>query len=129
MRRVQDWNYLAADRLELTLELSTQKSPPASQLPSLFRNNLRSMLGFARTAALGGCVEDMGRGGLSQGANRGQRRWVVQQGARMHTMKRTGRIRAVCWLRVMLSWSRVGQDGVQRNGDQPCKPRGNILPA
>ncbi len=51
---MQDWNYVAASCLDLTLELSDTKWPPAQQLTDLFQDNLHAFLDYALVAALGG---------------------------------------------------------------------------
>ena len=51
---MQDWNYLAANCMELTLELSLNKWPPASALPSIWEDNRHSLLNLPLTATLGG---------------------------------------------------------------------------
>lgn len=53
-KMLQDWNYLAGDCLELTLELSLNKWPPASRLPSLWEENRLPLLHLPLTAAFGG---------------------------------------------------------------------------
>ncbi|KAJ8537963.1 hypothetical protein K7X08_014503 [Anisodus acutangulus] len=44
---MQDWNYLHAGCFELTLEISDDKWPNASELPTLFEYNKMSMLDLA----------------------------------------------------------------------------------
>ncbi|KAK9830901.1 hypothetical protein WJX81_003069 [Elliptochloris bilobata] len=51
---MQDWNYLAGKCMELTLELSAAKGPPAALLPQLFADNLAALLAFPLAAAFGG---------------------------------------------------------------------------
>ena len=51
---VQDWNYIAGDCMELTLELSQHKWPQAEQLPKLFEDNLPAMLAYPLAGAFGG---------------------------------------------------------------------------
>ena len=51
---VQDWNYLAGDCMELTLELSQHKWPVPQLLPQLFEDNLPAMLAFPLAGAFGG---------------------------------------------------------------------------
>ena len=51
---MQDWNYLAGECMELTLELSAGKSPSAAQLPQLFADNLAALLAYPLAAAFGG---------------------------------------------------------------------------
>ncbi len=50
----QDWNYLAGECMELTLELSGAKWPPATELPQLFADNLAPLLAYPLAAAFGG---------------------------------------------------------------------------
>ena len=50
----QDWNYIAGDCLELTLELAPHKWPPAEQLPGLFEDNLPALLALPLAACFGG---------------------------------------------------------------------------
>lgn len=50
----QDWNYLAGECMELTLELSAGKGPLAAQLPQLFADNLNALLAYPLAAAFGG---------------------------------------------------------------------------
>lgn len=51
---MQDWNYIAADCLEITLELSEEKNPPPSTLPQQWRDNLQPLLDYAVESTLGG---------------------------------------------------------------------------
>ncbi|KAF6248326.1 hypothetical protein COO60DRAFT_1649063 [Scenedesmus sp. NREL 46B-D3] len=51
---MQDWDYLAASCMEITLELNNQKYPPASQLPKIWNENKEALLALPLTAALGG---------------------------------------------------------------------------
>ncbi|CAL8464154.1 g3689 [Coccomyxa elongata] len=51
---MQDWNYIAGDCLELTLELAPNKWPPAEHLPGLFEDNLPAMLALPLVACFGG---------------------------------------------------------------------------
>lgn len=51
---MQDWNYLAAGCMELTLELSQNKWPPAEELSALWEDNRLSLLNLPLTAAFGG---------------------------------------------------------------------------
>lgn len=51
---MQDWNYLAANCMEITLELSHRKSPPASDLPEFWLDNLDAMLNYAIESTFGG---------------------------------------------------------------------------
>ena len=52
--RAQDWNYLAGDCMELTLELAPDKWPQPGELPGLFADNLPALLAFPLAAAFGG---------------------------------------------------------------------------
>ncbi|GBF96908.1 carboxypeptidase D [Raphidocelis subcapitata] len=60
---MQDWNYLAAGTMELTLELSQDKYPAASRLPALWEENRDALLALAATAALGGVRGNVTAGG------------------------------------------------------------------
>ena len=51
---LQDWNYLAGDCMELTLELSQHKWPAPQLLPQLFEDNLPAMLAYPLAGAFGG---------------------------------------------------------------------------
>lgn len=51
---VQDWNYVVARCMELTLEVSETKWPPEEGLANLFEDNRRAMLQFVLQGALGG---------------------------------------------------------------------------
>lgn len=51
---MQDWNYVAANCMEITLELSNQKNAPAASLPKLWKDNLKAMLNYAVESAFGG---------------------------------------------------------------------------
>jgi carboxypeptidase D len=51
---MQDWNYLRAGCMEVTLEVSESKWPSESVLPQLFKDNLPAMLAYIKAAALGG---------------------------------------------------------------------------
>jgi carboxypeptidase D len=51
---MQDWNYLVAQCMELTIETSEKKWPAEEKLPTLWEDNLPAMLAFIRTAGLGG---------------------------------------------------------------------------
>ena len=53
-RYMQDWNYLAGQCMELTLELSQHKWPQPEQLPQLFEDNLPALLAFPMAGAYGG---------------------------------------------------------------------------
>lgn len=50
---MQDYNYVWAQCLELTLELSCCKFPPAEQLPALWAENRKSLLAFIQQVHLG----------------------------------------------------------------------------
>jgi carboxypeptidase D len=50
---MQDWNYVRTGTMELTVEIG-QKTPPDSQLASMFEDNLQSMLNFITKSAFGG---------------------------------------------------------------------------
>lgn len=49
---MQDWNYLQENAMELTLEISERKSPAASELPTIYEQNMQSILEFIRLTAL-----------------------------------------------------------------------------
>ena len=51
---MQDWNYLAGQCMELTLELSQHKWPRPEQLPQLFDDNLPALLAYPMAGAYGG---------------------------------------------------------------------------
>ncbi|EIE24879.1 hypothetical protein COCSUDRAFT_14223 [Coccomyxa subellipsoidea C-169] len=51
---MQDWNYIAGDCLELTLELAPHKWPPQQELPGLFEDNLPAMLALPLVSCFGG---------------------------------------------------------------------------
>lgn len=51
---MQDWNYIVARCMELTLELSPNKWPAEAQLPELWQDNRKALLDFAWAAAYGG---------------------------------------------------------------------------
>eukprot|EP00882_Tetradesmus_deserticola_P027297 GHRQ01030187.1.p1 GENE.GHRQ01030187.1~~GHRQ01030187.1.p1 ORF type:complete len:132 (+),score=29.75 GHRQ01030187.1:257-652(+) len=51
---MQDWDYLAASCMELTLELNNQKYPPANQLKKIWNENKDALVALPLTAALGG---------------------------------------------------------------------------
>lgn len=51
---MQDWNYIAADCFEITLELSEEKNPPPSTLPQLWNDNLQALLNYATESVFGG---------------------------------------------------------------------------
>ncbi|XP_008303752.1 carboxypeptidase M [Stegastes partitus] len=50
---MQDYNYVWAQCLELTLEVSCCKFPPAAQLPALWTDNRKSLLAFMKQVHLG----------------------------------------------------------------------------
>lgn len=50
---MQDYNYVWAQCLELTLEVSCCKFPPAEQLPALWTENRKSLLAFIQQVHLG----------------------------------------------------------------------------
>ncbi|XP_070785291.1 carboxypeptidase M [Enoplosus armatus] len=50
---MQDYNYVWAQCLELTLEVSCCKFPPAKQLPALWTENKKALLAFIRQVHLG----------------------------------------------------------------------------
>uniref|UniRef100_A0A3P8TXR6 Carboxypeptidase M n=1 Tax=Amphiprion percula TaxID=161767 RepID=A0A3P8TXR6_AMPPE len=50
---MQDYNYIWAQCLELTLEVSCCKFPPADQLPVLWTDNRKSLLAFMKQVHLG----------------------------------------------------------------------------
>ena len=51
---MQDWNYVGAGCMETTFELSQDKYPAASRLPSLWDENREALIAYALTASLGG---------------------------------------------------------------------------
>eukprot|EP00879_Flechtneria_rotunda_P012002 GHRR01012535.1.p1 GENE.GHRR01012535.1~~GHRR01012535.1.p1 ORF type:complete len:436 (+),score=143.34 GHRR01012535.1:2313-3620(+) len=51
---MQDWNYVAADCLSITLELSDNKWRPESDLQLLWQENIDALLALPLAAALGG---------------------------------------------------------------------------
>jgi len=57
---MQDFNYLASNCFEITLELSCQKFPPAEQLQKFWRDNEKAMYDFVWQSHLGvkGVVHD-----------------------------------------------------------------------
>jgi len=57
---MQDFNYLASNCFEITLELSCEKFPPASQLEKFWRDNEKALYDFAWQSHLGikGVVHD-----------------------------------------------------------------------
>lgn len=50
---MQDWNYGFTDCMDITLEISNNKWPPASQLPTFWAQNQESMLSFMEFAQRG----------------------------------------------------------------------------
>ncbi|CAB1421768.1 unnamed protein product, partial [Pleuronectes platessa] len=50
---MQDYNYVWAQCLELTLEISCCKFPPVSELPALWADNRKSLLAFIQQVHLG----------------------------------------------------------------------------
>ena len=59
---MQDWNYVAGDCFELTLELSPGKWPAEGGLAQLWEDNRDALLHFPIVAALGGWVPGWGGG-------------------------------------------------------------------
>jgi hypothetical protein len=57
---MQDWNYRYASCSEVTIELSNVKKPSASQIPSFWSNNAKSMLSYLEAVHIGvrGLVTD-----------------------------------------------------------------------
>uniref|UniRef100_A0A914VYZ8 Peptidase M14 carboxypeptidase A domain-containing protein n=1 Tax=Plectus sambesii TaxID=2011161 RepID=A0A914VYZ8_9BILA len=57
---MQDFNYLATNAFEITLELSCEKFPPADALPTLWEDNKNALLNFLWQAQTGvkGIVKD-----------------------------------------------------------------------
>ena len=51
---MQDWSYLYTGCNEITIELSTTKTPAAANLPTLWNNNRESMLQYMETASTWG---------------------------------------------------------------------------
>jgi hypothetical protein len=51
---MQDWNYIVASCLELTLEVSPSKWPEEPSLPELFEDNRESMIDFILRSSLDG---------------------------------------------------------------------------
>lgn len=45
---MQDFNYLATDAFEITLELSCDKFPTESKLPTFWRENKKALIEFLR---------------------------------------------------------------------------------
>ncbi|XP_061663488.1 carboxypeptidase M isoform X2 [Syngnathoides biaculeatus] len=67
---MQDYNYVWAQCLEVTLEVSCCKFPPAQQLPVLWTHNRKSLLAFVRQVHLGvkGRVLDASGAGVQNAA-------------------------------------------------------------
>jgi hypothetical protein len=61
---MQDWNYHFMGNNEVTIELSNNKEPPASQIPQYWNDNRDSMLAYIQTCLIGvrGIVTDAGSG-------------------------------------------------------------------
>jgi len=61
---LQDWAYLAAGELHVTVELSTEKYPPPTDLADLWNSNRESLLAYLETAdtGIGGRVLDSDTG-------------------------------------------------------------------
>jgi len=57
---MQDFNYLATNSFEITLELSCEKFPPADQLPTFWSDNKKALLDFMWQTHIGfkGIVRD-----------------------------------------------------------------------
>lgn len=51
---MQDWDYVAAGCMEITLELNQQKRPPITQLPKIWNENFDALLNLPVAAVLGG---------------------------------------------------------------------------
>jgi hypothetical protein len=51
---MQDWDYVGAGCMAITLELNQAKRPPASQLAKIWGENLNAMLNLPISAVLGG---------------------------------------------------------------------------
>ena len=51
---MQDWNYVAAGCLEITLELSDNKGPASHTLDELWDDNMEAFLAYALVTSLGG---------------------------------------------------------------------------
>lgn len=54
---MQDWNYIRAKCMEITVEVSERKWPDEKVLPELFEDNKISMINFILSSTYGGCVE------------------------------------------------------------------------
>lgn len=50
---MQDYNYVWAQCLELTLEISCCKFPPVSELPAMWKDNRKALLAFIQQVHLG----------------------------------------------------------------------------
>jgi len=61
---MQDWNYRYASCNDVTIELSNNKKPSASQIPNFWNNNRESMLSYAEAVHIGvrGIVTDRSTG-------------------------------------------------------------------
>lgn len=61
---MQDWNYRYASCNDVTIELSNNKEPPTSQIPTFWNNNRESMLSYAEAVHIGvrGIVTDRSTG-------------------------------------------------------------------
>jgi carboxypeptidase D len=51
---MQDWDYLAASCMDITLELNNIKYPHPSQLPKIWSENKEALIALPIAAALGG---------------------------------------------------------------------------
>lgn len=63
---MQDWNYLQGEAMELTIEISERKTPPASELPKIYEQNKQSILEYIKatvTNAVQGRVTTTGSKG------------------------------------------------------------------
>ena len=67
---MQDFNYLATNAFEITLELGCMKYPPTERLPSIWRDNKQSMIDFMWLTHMGvkGIVTDADTGAPIEGA-------------------------------------------------------------
>lgn len=54
---MQDWNYIRAKCMEITIEVSERKWPDERGLPELFEDNKMSIINFVLSSTYGGCVE------------------------------------------------------------------------
>lgn len=57
---MQDFNYLASNTFEITLELGCEKYPPSENLPEEWENNRKALIEFINQAHIGikGLVQD-----------------------------------------------------------------------